>query len=260
MIADPGYVFIGWDLAQAEGRCVAVFTHDYDLLDLMEEGGIDIHAKLAADMGIFRISYEDLMKRVNSVDDKDTIAERYLSKQCRHAMNYYLTWAGLKKRINKDYLDTGVGVDASMAKILHKAYINLHPNLEGWWEEVYHKLRNDKFLVNDFGRRRNILGRWSKFDHTHRDAIAFRPQSDVADLTTISINKADKELKKIDPTAQCFAHMHVGGFVQVKEECGDEAIEIIKRNMTQEILLGRDSITIPCDVKRGVNWKEMSYV
>lgn len=257
-IADDGHVFVGWDLEQAEARHVAVFTHDYDLLDLMEEDSVDIHLKLVSDMGIFGVeTYEEAFDKCAEViaegKSKDEYAPRYLCKQCRHAMNYNLSWKGLKKRINKDYLETGVGVNAALAKLLHSRYLELSPGLEAWWEEVYKTLIEQEYLINDFGRRRNFLGRLMKHSHIHRDAIAFRPQSNVADTTTISINRAAKRM----PWGQCFAHMHDGGFFQVPEERKDDAVQIIREEMTMDIPIGSQTLTVPVEIKVGYDWKNM---
>ena len=120
-IADPGHTFVGWDLEQAEARVVAVLTHDYDLLDDLD-AVIDIHTRLASQLP-FDMTYEEILEEIELVG-KDDCDVRNLSKTCRHAMNYLLTWVGLKARVNKEYIDTGVGIDAAMAKNLRAAYLD----------------------------------------------------------------------------------------------------------------------------------------
>lgn len=250
-IADEGHIFVGWDLEQAEARVVAVLTRDYELLDAMDSGS-DIHIKLAVDLDIFNMTYQEIVDQCKKVG-KDKTAPRVLSKVCRHAMNYDLTWSGLKARVNKDYLDTNVGINAALAKLLHKRYMGLHSGLEAWWEQVFQEVKRRGHLTNDFGRRRNFLGKMFKHDHIHRDAIAFQPQSDIADLTSISIYEAQKKM----PWATCLHHGHDGGFFQVPLDREEECKGIIAETMNREIQLGRDSITIPAEIKSGHNWKEM---
>lgn len=249
IIADPGTIFVGWDLAQAEARDVAVRTRNWELLEAMDSG-IDIHAMLAPVLGM---TYEQVMAEVARVG-KDACKPRQLLKITRHASNYFLTWAGLKMRINREFVDTGVGVDAATSKRLSQGYLDMNPNLEGWWAEVLSAM-NKGSLINSFGRRRNFYGHTYFGSHEHRDGIAFAPQSDIADLTTLSIAKIDEE-DWITP----LAHMHDGGFVQVDEHLADDAVELMKKVMNMEFFVNGYPLRIPVDVKVGYNWRHMKKV
>ena len=252
-IADEGSIFIGWDLEQAEARVVAVKTRDYELLDDMENG-IDIHVKLAS-MLPFGMTYDQLMEKIKS-KGKDHCEERVLAKHTRHGMNYYLTHFGLKRRVNRDFINTGVGITTATARAIRERYLEISPGLEVWWEEVYQALRADRSLTNAFGRKRNFLGRFSKYEDLHREAISYYPQSTVGDLTTISI----VELANAAPYAIPLTHMHDGGVIQVPEEMKDDAIEMVKRYMTREIYVDGEPLIIPVEVKCGYNLKDMKRV
>jgi DNA polymerase I-like protein with 3'-5' exonuclease and polymerase domains len=255
-IPDPGHTFIGWDYEQAEARYVAVKTRDWDLLDDMQEG-IDIHTKLASQLP-FGFTYEELMSMITE-KGKDNVEERFLAKTCRHAMNYYLSHVGLKRTVNEKYLDTGVGIDARDAKILHAAYLELHPGLTAWWDEVYRKMLAQGSLTNAWGRKRNILGRIYKFEHGHRDGIAFEPQSSISDLTTLSIADMDKALD-FGEKGQILTHMHDGALIQVKEEDKERTIELIREHATKEMVVDGQLLTVPLEIKVGYNWKDMKSV
>jgi len=252
-IPDPGYVFVGWDYEQAEARYVAVKTRDWDLLDDMAEG-IDIHTKLAS-MLPFGYSYEELMEMILE-KGKDSVEERYLAKTCRHAMNYYLSWLGLKRTVNENYLDTGVGINAAEAKELHQAYIDLHPGLPAWWDIVYNSALSNGYMENAWGRRRNILGRIYRFTHEHRDCIAFEPQSSVSDLTTLAIADVDKATG-YGEEAHILAHMHDGCLLQVREEDLDATVEIIQEAAVREMPVDTQVLEIPIEIKVGMDWKNM---
>lgn len=255
-IPDPGHVFVGWDYEQAEARYVAIKTRDWDLLDDMA-AGIDIHTKLAS-MLPFGMSYEEIMAIVAKVG-KDECKERYLSKHLRHGMNYYLTWIGLKRRINEDYIETGVGINARDSKELHAAFIDLSPGLSVWWEEVYRIMLKYKYMTNAWGRRRNFLGRIYKFEHGHRDGIAFEPQSSIADLNTLAIADMDKAFE-FGKRGQVLTHMHDGGLTQVKEEDKDRSIEIIRRSAEKEMIVDGEILNIPVEIKTGYSWKDLKKV
>lgn len=247
-IPDPGHIFVGWDLEQAEARVVAVLTGDFDLLQDMEDG-VDIHLKLASQLP-FGLTLEELNEK-KRIEGKE-FPERILSKTTRHAKNYKQSWAGLKITVNKNFIDTGVGIDAKTAKILDQAYMQLHPGLETWWMEVFRNVRARGYLENGWGRRRNFLGRMVAGDNLHRDAIAFEPQSDIADNTTLAIAEMDKY-----DWIQPLAHMHDGGFVQVPEEREEEAKEIILKATNREMRVGKHVIVVPSVVKSGRTWKDL---
>lgn len=249
-ISDPGHVFVGWDLEQAEAYVVAVKARDFDLLEALESS-IDIHSLLGEQLGVFNMSYEDFMRQIQE-KGKDEVHERYLSKKCRHSLNYYGTWYTLKKSINREYLDTGVGVDAAMSKRLVDAYTEVSPGLEGWWDEVHRTLMNKRYLVNAYGRRRNFFGPITKFEHSHRDGIAFYPQSSVADHTTQTLAEIDR-VEWIRP----LLHMHDGGMTQVPEDKVEEAIEIISDAANREMIVDGEILEIPVEIKVGYNWLDL---
>lgn len=252
-IADPGHIFVGWDLEQAEARVVAHLTNDWDLIEDLSHG-VDIHTKLASEMP-FGMSYAELLVLIEEVG-KDDCDERYLAKKCRHAMNYFLTWTGLKRAINKEWIDTKVGVTAARAKELRAAYISLSPGLETWWHEVYLHMREHKHMVNAYGRRRNFFGRLTETEHLHRDGIAFFPQSSVHDSTLLAI----AELAQTMEYGQILADMHDGGYALVPEDMKDDAIEAMRKATTRDMLVNKEVCVIPTEIKVGNDWKHMEVI
>ncbi len=246
-IPDPGHVFVGWDLAQAEARVVAVLSGNFELLDAMDSG-IDIHCMLAPILGM---TYEDLMAEVKRVG-KDACKPRQLLKVTRHASNYFLLWFGLKMRINREFIDTDVGVDAATAKVLSAGYLEQNPGLPGWWATVLQQMKSG-FIENAFGRRRNFHGYFKYGDHEHRDGIAFYPQSTIADLTTLSIADVDRAAEWTLP----LLHMHDGALIQVPEDRKDEAIALLKKATDKEFFVEGHPLKIPVDFKVGYDWKNL---
>jgi uracil-DNA glycosylase family 4 len=252
-IPDPRHIFVGWDLEQAEARYVAAETRDYDLLDAMEAGK-DIHSLLAPMLGL---TYEHVLGLVAEATaagkSKDEVEERFLLKTCRHSMNYVQSWMGLKMRVNKQYLETGIGITAAKAKELEAGYLDLNPGLEAWWDEIYRQIKNRGYLENSFHRRVAFYEPVRKRDHIHRSAVSFKPQSSIGDLTSLSIARVWERARWM----QILLHGHDGGIYQVPEDRVEEAQEIIRTEMTQPIRAGRMAITVPVETKVGRNWKEM---
>lgn len=260
-VADPGCVFLGWDLDQAEARVVAVKTHDYELLEDMGRG-VDIHTKLAA-MLPFGKTYDELIEMCRAAEaagkSKDTVIERYLSKKCRHGLNYVMGAGTFKSTVNKEWLDTGVGLTEGKARQLRDAYLKLHPGLEIWWDQVKQiAFSNPRVMRTYHGRVHQFLGHFT--DSMHREMVSFEPQCLVADTVSLGMIQATQEIRKLDPKFQFFCHMHDGGYAQIKKEVALEAAAILKRCMTQEMIVDRTALTIPCSIKMGPNWKDLEKV
>lgn len=261
-VADPGTLFVGWDLDQAEARVVAVKTRDYELLEDMA-AGIDIHTKLAA-MLPFGKSYEELMAMCAAAEaegkSKDTVIERFLSKKCRHGLNYVMGAGTFQTTVNREYLDTNVGITLGKAKELRTAYLRLHPGLETWWAEVKAiAFRNPRVMRTFYGRQHQFLGHFT--EDMHREMVSFEPQTLIADTVSLGIAEANEIIQRdLDPDAQFFCHMHDGGFMQVREAVALDAAAIVKQCMTRTIVVDRVELTIPCSVKVGPNWRDLEKI
>lgn len=257
-VADPGTVFVGWDYEQAEARVVAIKTRDYDLLRDMQQG-IDIHTKLAA-MLPFGKTYDELVDMIAAAlkagQSKDSVPERFISKKCRHALNYVMGSGTFRKTVNREWLDTGIGMTEGISRQIRAAYLKLHPGLESWWQQVRGLAKHIPIVMETcLGRTHQFLGDIT--DDLIREMVSFEPQATVADLCSLGIADAYPKLKKLDPQAVFLAHMHDGGFLQVKEGCAEDAGQIIAEAMTRELWIDHEPLTIPVEIKVGVNWKEM---
>lgn len=252
-VADPGTVFIGHDLEQAEARVVAIKTRDFELLEDMEEG-IDIHTKLAS-MLPFGMTYEELVALITE-KGKDNVPQRYIAKKCRHALNYVMGSGTFRFTVNREYIETGIGLSEGESRKLRDAYLDLHPNLQAWWDNVKRQLyKSPAVMTNTFGVQRQFLG-WVN-DNMIREAVSWEPQSTVAMLTTRGIARAYPRIKALDPGALCLAHMHDGSLWQVNESVKEEATAIIAECMDEEVLIDRMPLRIPVEMKRGYSWGEL---
>lgn len=247
-IADPGHVFIGFDYEQAEAFVVAVLSYNHELLeDLLNR--IDIHTKLAA-MLPFGKTYDELMAEI-ATKGKDKVRERVIAKTCRHALNYIEGAGTFQLTVNKEWLDTGIGIGATEAQSMRNQYLEINSGLMPWWEEVKVQMRTDKYIDNSFGRRRMVLGRIT--EDSHREMVSYYPQSTVADLCTQSIVKVARKL----PYAQVLLHMHDGGMFQVPYERREEAYGVMMEEVVWPIRVKNEMLTIPAEGKMGYTWGDM---
>ena len=252
-ISDPGHIFIGFDYRQAEAVIVAVLTYNHDLLDDLE-AGIDIHTVLASQLP-FGKTLEELTAEIAILEaagkSKDECRPRFISKKSRHAFNYVEGPDTFALYLNREWIDTGIGISRTEAREIRRMYLGLNLGLEIWWKEIKAELRENRYLDNSFGRRRYILGRMT--EELHREMVSYKPQSTIGDLCTQAIVKVCRAL----PYAQVMLHMHDGGMFQVPEDKLAEAYETMMDLIIWPIRVGNESVTIKADGKVGYSWGEM---
>jgi len=233
-VADEGMAFIMPDLAQAEARVVAVICDDNEILEWLDSGE-DIHKKTAEI--IFGTPYSEVGPK-----------ERYLAKRCRHALNYRMGYKEFKLTVNKDYLDTGIGITERQARELRAAYLAIHPSLLTWWDWVEGELSRNSALANCWGRRRRFTGQWG--DRLFKTATAFEPASTVADLNHQGLIRVDHEFS--DTTV--LVDMHDGSLIQCPEDVVEERAKQVQELLTIPIRLRGQELVIPVDVEVGKRW------
>jgi hypothetical protein len=169
-VADEGTVLIYFDLAQAEARIVAYradipkWKEDFERARL--DGSYDCHRALASDM--FKVPYE-LVPEDDWDDDKPTM--RYISKRCRHGLNYTLNWPALAQQ---------TGLPLYESKKAYIIYHNESPEVKKWWDEQLKQARKTREIYNALGRRYKIIGQ--KVDNSILgNLVAFYPQSTIGD-------------------------------------------------------------------------------
>jgi len=183
MVADEGYEFSYFDMAQIEARFVACFAkierwlEQYELARL-NPGVYDAHCALASDM--FKVPYDEVPKHDTNPDGTRTI--RFIAKRCRHGLNY---------RMAPDRLATTTGLSIHEAEVAYNIYHRETPELRAWWDDLAAEVRNTRQLVSPLGRRWLLLER---FDETALDSIvAFKPQSTAGDWVCGVIYKCEND-------------------------------------------------------------------
>lgn len=171
-IPDPGYVYLEPDLSQAEARIVDLLSEDYEGLEEYET--IDKHIKTARIVLGLGDDYQMTKKS----------PERFLGKKSRHAGGYDMGKREAMLNWNTDAKKYGIDFYCSEWKAgqylerFHAAYPKIR--------QVFHKqiqdalARNNKTLVNPFGRVRRFSARWG--DQLFKEAYATIPQGTVGDV------------------------------------------------------------------------------
>ena len=172
-VADPGCVFLYFDLSQAEARIVAYRANIPKWKAQFEQarldGKYDCHRALASDM--FKIPYDQVP--IKDHDENGSPTVRYVAKRCRHALNY---------RMEKWKLAEVTDLPFHQAARAWAVYHALTPELRKWWVAEEKQFRLAREVYNGLGRRLKIIQR---LDETAFESlIAFYPQSTIGDKVT----------------------------------------------------------------------------
>lgn len=234
-IPDEGKMFLSADLSQAEARVVAYLAKEEGLIDIFESGK-DIHSHVAAT--IFDKEVKDVMKE-----------ERELAKRIVHASNY-----GMGARLFAQL--TGLSTADAQTKL--NLYHIHFPRIRIWHMEVARELKKTRILTTPMGRKRMFFGRWN--DALLRDGYAYIPQSTVADV----VLKGMLELSKRLPSGcDMVFNIHDEVVIQIPivwdlSSTVYKVDELMIKSMSIPIEIKGRTLTIPVNVKTGMNWQEVS--
>jgi DNA polymerase-1 len=228
-VADEGMTLVEADKKQGEAMIVAWLAEDESMKDVFRKGG-DVHRINAS--YIFGKREEDV-----------TAEERYLAKRMVHASNYLMginTMAAYCNMLREE------------ARAAQEAYFASFPKIRVWQNRVKEEVFKRRVLINPFGRRRIFFERLG--DELWREALAFLPQSTLVD----DVNRGLVEFfYKAEPEIQILHQGHDSVLVQCKHSDLSMTINLLKECFERPFLCGGDVLTIPVEIKRGDNWKEM---
>ena len=232
-ISDPGYLLAYADLEQAESRVVAYLSNDPAYIDACES--TDLHAIVA--------------KMVFSIPDSRIRAPYYrhfsyrdIAKRAGHATNYMVSPFTLSRYFK---------LPVSLCEEFQRLYFTAFPEIRKWHHSVQVALQTKGRLVTPFGRERQFLGR--KYDDTTlREAVAYVPQSTVADLLNLSLFT----LYTSFPNIQLLAQIHDAILFQFPENDIPLALSAASA-MSVPIKISGKEMKIPVEVKIGWDWKNM---
>lgn len=170
-VADPGAVLLYFDLKQAEAQVVGFRANipkwKAQFAQARIDGKYDCHRALASDM--FKVQYE----MVPVVDwDKETGEPtiRYVAKRCRHGLNY---------RMERFRLSEVTELPYHAASRAFSLYHQTTPELRKWWDQEEKAFRQNKVILNAFGRPFKVVQRID--EEVLKSIVAFYPQSTVGD-------------------------------------------------------------------------------
>jgi len=173
-LADPGYVFYGMDLSQAENRIVAYVGRISQMIEAFESKE-DIHGLTAKIMA--NIFYNGLPEDFNPKTMLAPIGDgkkswRDWGKKANHGLNYdlgYKTFALYNEISERD------------AKLIVEIYHRAYPGVRnGFHKYIQDCVRRNRTLTNLMGRKTLFTDRMD--DSLFKDAYACIPQGTVGDV------------------------------------------------------------------------------
>lgn len=245
-VADPGYKMCYNDLEQAESRAVGALiwecSGDPTYLDACESG--DLHT------AVCQMIWPDLGWTDNPYTNKHEIAaqkfyrdfsRRDMAKKCGHLTNYD----------GSPYaLSASVKVPLNVAEDFQHKYFQAFKGMTIWHQKTTQQLQTKGIITTPFGRRRQFFGHLAA-DKTRKEAIAYVPQSMVADIMNLGILRVWENLRK---DVQVLLQVHDALGAQYLTEKEDHILPLIKKYMEVPFTIANRIVTIPVELTSGWNW------
>ena len=225
-IADPGFVFSYYDMAQIEARIVAyladipVWKHQFEMARL-HPGSYDAHCALASEM--FGIPYEQVPREDWTEAGEPTV--RYVSKRSRHGLNY---------RMQADRLGIVTGLPQHQAERAFSLYHRVTPQIAVWWDDVIELVKRDRAITHCLGRRWILLERPD--DQAFESIIAFEPQSINGDFTASVIYKCESD-PRWPRDARIMMNLHDANIAMHRPADGELVREIMREYAEQPLMV-----------------------
>lgn len=285
-IPDDGLEMFYSDLKGAESVAVGYISEDEAYIEACNSG--DIHTAVArlvwpdlgwtgdlktdrriAEQPYYRQhSFRDMAKRLghgtNYLGTPPTMAKNLKIQQwvayLFQAMylggtvftNDLYRW-GQSKMIDRDDV-TVEGKGAHQIAIFRGAF----PKIKQWHLDTAKQLQTEGFIVTPMGRRRQFFGRtWD--DATLREAVAYVPQSLVAEILNLGMFKVWRDLDAVHGgPLDLLGQIHDAILGQSPLGMRSEIAGLVKEKMKVEVPIKGRIMCLQADIKFGPNWKAAS--
>ena len=239
-IAEPEHYLVYCDLAGAEARAVAYLSQDENYIKAVEES--DVHSQVAA--MVFGVS-PDRGKFGVDREFYRGFTYRDIAKRLTHGTNYY----GSART-----LASVAQVETKFVQEFQRKFFKRFPGIRIWHQQVGRQIQKDQQITTPLGRRRIFYERtWS--DHTLRKAIAFGPQSVVADIMAQGLKKVWETL---EPEVKLQGMIHDAIVASIPKKNFDLLLKRVLKCLTITVKIYDKDMTIPVDAEYGLNWGKFS--
>lgn len=251
--APEGFLFAYPDLKTAESFVVGFRSGSRAYIDACAS---DLHTTVAKLVWPTALPWTGDLKKDKELAERPFyrfFSYRDMAKRGGHATNYY----GMPPTIAKH-----LKVEKTLIEELQRGYFAAFPEIQEWHLEVIARIQTEGKLTTIMGRERTFWGR-SDDPATHREAIAFEPQSTVADVMDEGLMQVQDWLIRECDYARIMAHADAGLLAQI-HDAGlflipiDGAAEVLEKILQRMVYpvewAGLGTMLIPAEMSIGLNW------
>ncbi len=179
---------------------------------------------------------------------------RQAGKKSNHGLNYGMQFRRFALENEMD--------ETESKKIVTYYSEKAYPGLPGWWEGKKRQLRDNRTLVNCFGRKRRFLEQWGP--DLFMEAFAFIPQSTIVDIFNIGMPEIYADQTRSFRTLKIKNQVHDSGVFQLDVDLSRDgyarAARCIRRiafkYLNPLMEYGGREFRIRTDLKIGRHWGE----
>lgn len=246
---DPAgeFCIVNFDLKTAESIAVGYISGDQEYIKACESG--DLHTQVA------RMNWPSLPWTGDLSRDKKIAEQPYyrmfsyrdMAKRGGHGTNYYGTprTMGMHLKLPTKVLDE-----------FQSGYFAAFPGIPRWHLSTIAEIQTSGVITTAFGRRRRFWGRSSDAE-THRAAIAYHPQSLVADVINSGLLNVQEWIvrERLFNDISLIAQVHDAGVFLIRKSLVHSFVPIILEHLKVPIdFPGVGVMVIPSDVTLGYRW------
>lgn len=242
-VAEPGKKIAYIDLQAAESKAVGYVTGDENYIKACDEG--DAHTVVARMTWTNTPWTGDIKKDKKIASSTPAYREhsmRDMAKKLGHGTNYFgtpKTMAGHAR------------MPVEVIEHFQQAYFKNFPGIPAWHQKVIRSIQLEHKVTTCYGRERIFFGRASD-PATWREAIAFEPQSTIADTLNFAAWRVQRRWQ--GKTVELLAQVHDAIVVQYPEELEDELLPEILNEMIFPVPINGRYMIIGVDAEVGWNW------
>ena len=254
-IADDGYELAELDLNRGESWIYAYLSEDPELMRI-HSTGMDFHAETAAVIQKVFGSVDLTAGEISALakaGDHFGYKLRYLGKRINHASAYRMGPFEGAEIVNEEADDTNITVTPTQMKEAQDLWLGKYPGIRHWWNEIDRQVREKRYLITPYGRRRDFYGFMS--DQLLKKATAQVPQSTSVEYLNHGMLRVYDELVVPGNFGLELLHQnHDSILVQYPIQHRDQVIPIMIKLIESTLHVNGHDITIPVEAMYGQNW------
>lgn len=246
--APAGYSFAYIDLKTAESVAVGYISGDRKYIYACESG--DLHTAVAEltwpGLGWQQGDLKYNRRVADAIFYRD-FSYRDMAKRGGHGTNYYGQPRTMAMHLK---------VQTALIQAFQDSYFAAFPGIPDWHLSTIARVQREGVLVTPLGRERRFWGRGSDAT-THRKAIAYVPQSLVADVMNEGLMQVQRWIlrEKLTKAISLIAQVHDAGLFLIKNSELKWAVPAIVERIVYPVDFGQLGVMrIGADAQVGKRW------